>query len=242
VRDVHVKIASVRAEWKQAFVLAAASYRAGSFQSVNNKTLRFTPYHALPDTVTFVAKHEDAVIATLSLVFDNTLLGLPMASIYGDKIDRLRAAGRHVVEVTSLADAGLSTHEFVPIFVSLMDLMTQYALSQEADALVMSVHPRHENFYRKVLGLLPLGLCRTYAAGQDHPAECYLLDEALRRANAPHMHQTMHGQRLPPQALVPVRMPRHLAQYFGSQSTPECSRQLREIFECLDACGNPRRW
>ena len=242
VRDVHVKIASVRAEWTQAFALVAASYRARGYQCANSKAFRFTPYHALPDTVTFVAKHGDAVIATLSLVFDNTLLGLPMASIYGTEIDRLRAAGRHVVEVTSLADAGLGIREFVPIFVSLMHLMTQYALSQDADALVISVHPRHRNFYRKVLGFVPLGTCRAYPAVEDHPAEGYFVDEPLLWAKAPRMHETMLGRRLPPQALASIRMPRHLVQYFGSQSTPECSQQLGEIFEFLHAGGNSRRW
>jgi hypothetical protein len=241
-RDVHVKIASARAEWEQAFGLVAGSYRARGYQPANNKGLRFTPHHALPDTVTFVAEHKEVVIATLSLVLDNTLLGLPMDSLYGTKIDALRAAGRHVVEVTSLADAGLSVREFVPIFVSLMHLMTQYALSQDADALVITVHPRHGNFYRKVLGFVPLGACRAYPAVEDHPAEGYLLDEGLLRAKAPRMHQMMLGMRLPPQALVPIRMPRHLVQDFGSHSTQDCSRQIREILECVDASGNLRRW
>jgi hypothetical protein len=242
VRDVHVKIASVRAEWTQSFALVATSYRARGYQCANGKAFRFTPYHALPDTVTFVAKHEDAVIATLSLVFDNTLLGLPMASIYGTEIDRLRAAGRHVVEVTSLADAELGIREFVPICVSLMHLMTQYALSQDADALVISVHPRHGNFYRKVLGFVPLGTCRTYPAVEDHPAEGYFLDEPLLWAKAPRMHEMMLGRRLPLQALAPIRMPRHLVHYLGSQSAPECSLQIGEILEFLDAGGNSRRW
>jgi hypothetical protein len=68
-RNVHVKIASARPEWTQAFALVAASYRARGYQRANGTALRFTPYHALPDTVTFVAKHGDTVIATLSLVF-----------------------------------------------------------------------------------------------------------------------------------------------------------------------------
>jgi N-acyl amino acid synthase FeeM len=241
-RDVRVKIASTRAEWEEAFALAANGYQARGYQPPNPKGLRFTTYHALPDTTTFVAKNDQVVIATLSLVLDNTLLGLPMESIYGAEIDRLRAAGKHVVEVTSLAGGGLSVREFVPVFVALMRLMTQYAVSQGADAMVISVHPRHRNFYQKVLGFVPLGACRAYPAVEDHPAEGHFLDPDLLRTKAPPMHQVMLGERLPPQALVPTRMPKHLVQYFGSRSTPDCSQLIVEILAFVGACGNPRRW
>src|SRR6266851_6392264 len=77
-RNVEVKIASERNEWEQAFALLAETYKARGYEAADSNALRFTPFHALPDTVTFVAKYQGNVIATLSLVLDNNLLGLPM--------------------------------------------------------------------------------------------------------------------------------------------------------------------
>src|SRR5207249_986101 len=163
-------------DWDQAFRLVAATYQARGYDPPDAGPVRFTPYHALPDTVTFVAKHGNAVVATLSLVQDNTLLGLPMQSIYASEIEALRQAGRRLVEVTSLADAGLDLREFVPVFMTLMRLLSQYGISQGADTWVISINPKHRSFYRKVMGFVPLGPWRAYPLVQNHPAEAYLLD------------------------------------------------------------------
>src|SRR4051794_25143846 len=57
-REIRVKIASGHDELDQAFRLLATNYRARGFESPSPKPFRFTPYHALPGTTTFVAKHE----------------------------------------------------------------------------------------------------------------------------------------------------------------------------------------
>ena len=87
-RPIEVKIASTESEWEQAFQLAASSYQARGYETPGTSRLRFTPYHALPDTITLVAKHQDEVVATLSIVQDNILLGLPMEDVYADEIDK----------------------------------------------------------------------------------------------------------------------------------------------------------
>src|SRR4051812_5600719 len=53
-RDIRVKIASERAEWKDAFQLVALNYQAVGYEAPLSSKVRFTPYHALPDTVTFI--------------------------------------------------------------------------------------------------------------------------------------------------------------------------------------------
>jgi hypothetical protein len=204
-------------------------------QALLATTLGLNPYAGFGNFAGLSSAYAAGVNPYAALYSNPYSAANPAAGLY-----RLRAAGRHVVEVTSFADAALGIREFVLIFVSLTHLMT--ALSQDADALVIGVHPRHGNFYRKVLGFVPLGTCRAYPMVDDHPAEGYFVDEPLLWAKAPRMHETMLGRRLPPQALAPTRMARHLVQYFGSQSTPECSHQIGEIFEFLDAGGNPRRW
>src|SRR5438094_5306846 len=112
VPEVRVKIASEPAEWEAAFRVLAVSYCARGYDAPDSRDLRFTPFHVLPDTVTFVAKRDDRVLATLSLIFDNDLLGLPLESVYTSEIDDLRQRGRRLVEVANLADIGLSSREF----------------------------------------------------------------------------------------------------------------------------------
>ena len=172
--------------------------------------MRFTPFHALPDTTTYVARSKGQVIATLSLVLDNVFLGLPMETIYGDEIAELRRANRRIGEVTSLADSGLGIREFIPVFVGLMRLMAQYFSSQDADTCVITVNPRHSSFYRKVMGFVGLGERRSYPTVQNHPAEAYMLDMPLVKANAPQMYQQIYGEPLPHLALQAPLMPASL--------------------------------
>jgi len=175
-RPMEVRIASDRWEWEQAFRLASANCQAIGAEPPSRGGLRFTPYHALPDTTTFVALHEGPVVAAVSLVLDNVLLGLPAETLYPDEVGRLRRAGRRIVEVTSLADRGLSVREFVPVFVALARLMTHFAIAQGADAMVITCRPRHGPFYQKKLGFEPFGPARAYPAVQNYMTEAFLLD------------------------------------------------------------------
>jgi hypothetical protein len=241
-RSVSVKIASCESEWQQAFALAARSYQSRGYESHGASRLRFTPYHALPDTVTFVACEEERVIATLSIVPDNTLLGLPMEAVYPDEIAALRHAGRRLFEVTTLADGGLGVREFVTVFVALIRLATQHHTYHGGDTGVIAVNPRHRAFYTRVLGFVELGPRRSYAAVQDHPAEALWIDEDLMRNNTPDMHATIFGERLPSETLLASRMPRSLIRQFGRQSCLCDPVQVDEILTRADREGSPRRW
>ena len=227
-RAIDVKIASKRSEWEAAYQLVAENYRNRGYDPPWGKALRFTPYHALPDTTTYIALSEGQVIGTLSLVLDNVLLGLPMESIYAEEIADLRRAHRRLGEVTSLADNGLSVREFIPIFVGLMSLMAQHFSSQGADTWVITVNPRHSSFYRKIMGFVPLGERRSYPTVQNHPAEAYMLDVPLLQTNAPQMYQQIYGEPLPPQVLQTPRMPAALVRPSAAvRAKPPSSRSTR---------------
>jgi hypothetical protein len=241
-RDVQVRLASELADWEEAYQLVASSYRACGYEPPSSSGLRFTPYHVLPDTVTLVAKHARRVVATLALVPDNILLGLPMESIYGAEIRQLRQEGRRLVEATSLADTDLGLREFIQVFVTLIKLAMQYHVSQQGDTWVITVNPRHRNFYRKVLGFVPLGPCRAYPTVQDHPAEAYYLDLNIMRASVPRMYQEIFGEPLPASVLSPVTMPLPLVRYFGRHSSQTDSRAIEDILQFIDRFGSPRRW
>jgi hypothetical protein len=218
-RPIEVKFASTESEWEQAFALAAARYSARGYESPGASRLRFTPYHALPDTVTLVAKHEGKVVATFSIVMDNRFLGLPMEGVYPEEIASLRREGRRLGETTTLADAELGVREFIQVFITLIKLGMHYHRNQGGDTAVIAVNPRHRQFYTKMLGFQPLGPRRSYAAVQDAPAEAFRVDYDLLKANAPKMYEEIFGEDVPREALLAPKMPRHLIRQFSGQSS-----------------------
>ena len=240
--NVTVKFASERQEWEEAFKIVATAYKSRGYEVASSKLLRFTPFHALPDTHTLVAKRDGHVVATLGIVLDNQMLGLPMESIYNEEIANLRQEGRRIVETTCLADTGLGIREFMTIFVALIRLHFQYHTSQGGDTFAITVNPRHKSFYQKILGFVPLGPLRSYGCVQDAPAEALWLDNAGLKLRAPRMYEEIYGEDLPSQALVPTRLPRELIRTFDGLSTTNNPETIESVFSFVDHYGSPRRW
>lgn len=241
-RPIEVKIASSADEWEQAFALAAASYQERGYETPGVGRLRFTPYHALPDTVTLIAKHGAKVVATFSIVLDNVLLGLPMESAYPQEIAALRNQGRRMFEATTLADDELNVREFIQVFINLIKLSMQYHTYQGGDTYVIAVNPRHRKFYTKIMGFVPLGPLRSYAVVQDAPAEAFLLNNELHKANAPDTYAQTLGEQLPPEVLFAPKMPRELIRQFSRQSSLCDIEQIDKILAVTDEHGRIRRW
>lgn len=240
-RDVRVKIASTRDEWEQAFQLVTAKYQARGYEEAGTN-LRFTSYHALPDTVVLVAKAGGFVTATFTLVPDSRLLGLPLENLYPAEVRELRRAGRRIVETTSLADRGLGMGEFVHVFQAMMRLAFQYGFAQGADTSVITVNPRHRLFYTKLLGYASLGPRRAYAPVRGAPAEALFIDLAWMRACVPAVCQQMFGRPLPSQALRAARMPADVVRQFARRSSQTDPRLVEEILTYAEAYGSPRAW
>jgi hypothetical protein len=241
-RRIEVKIASTKSEWEQAFQLAASNYQARGYETPGGNRLRFTPYHALPDTLTLIAKHESQVVATFSIVMDNTLLGLPMEDIYADEIASLRRRGRRMFEATTLADTGLKPREFLQVFLTLIKLSMQYHTRNNGDTYVIAVNPRHKKFYTKIIGFVPLGPLRSYAAVQDAPAEAFLLDNQLQRFNSPDTFEFMFGEPLPERVLMAPKMPPSLIRQFSRQSIHCDPEEIERILAYTDRYGSPKSW
>lgn len=240
-RDLRVKIASTRDEWEQAFQLVADAYQTRGYEETG-ADLRFTSYHALADTVVLVAKAGTEVVATFSLVPDNTLLGLPLEGLYRAEIQELRRQNRRVFETGSLADRNLGTREFMQVFLALMQLGWQLMRGQGADTTVITVNPRHSNFYSRLHGFLPLGPRRAYDKVQGHPAEAFYVDPHMMAARVPEMHQRMFGQELPAAALVAATMPEHLIYYFAARSSQTRLASVEQVLWNVKASGGVRRW
>jgi hypothetical protein len=241
-RDIEVNLAIELSEQEEAFTLVSESYRARGYESPHSHGLRFTPYHTLPDTAVFVAKREGRVVATLSVVPDNWILGLPMECIYGEEVNALRGDGYHLCEVTSLADRDLTLREFLPVFVTLSRCVIQYSQALGGDIWVITINPRHRAFYRKVMGFVPFGPRRCYPSVQNHPAEAYKMTAALIRVNAPNMHQRLFEERVPAEALRGPRMTPNLARYFAACSISTDIQTVEEILKAATLPWGARRW
>jgi N-acyl amino acid synthase FeeM len=241
-RKIRVKIASSREEFAEAFRLLATNYRACGYEQQSTGYFRFTPYHVLPNTVILVAKHEDRVVATLSVVPDTELCGLPMEAVYRAEIESLRQQGRRLAEATSLADQNLGIHEFVRVFKTLIRVGMQYHVRQGGDSWVIAVNPRHRGFYQKVLGFVPLGPRRAYPTVQGHPAEAYVSGVDLLRTHAPEMNREVFGALLPDSVLRAPRWSPSRVHYFGKQSTQADGRTIDDLLSHVEQFGSPPRW
>jgi hypothetical protein len=241
-RDIQVKFASEPDEWRQAFALVAANYRARGYDVPGAPPYRFTSYHALPNTAIAVAKHGERVVATLSLVPDTTLLGLPLENVFPTEVARLRKQGRCLAEATSLADTDLSLREFVRVFRTLIKLVMQHHLSRGGDSWVIAIHPRHRCFYQRAFGFVPLGPCRAYPEVEDHPAEAYMLDVESMKRNAPDTHLEVFGETLPAHLLATQGWSPELVRYFGSRSCRTDGETIDAILHSVTHFGSQRRW
>jgi hypothetical protein len=235
-----VRIATTADDWEEAFQLVTDNYQARGYEPPGRGPLRFTSYHALPDTVVLVARAEERVVATFSMIADNRLLGLPLEDLYRSEIRLLRRNGRHIFETTSLADRDLSPREFCHVFLTMIQLAWQYGLANGAETNVITVNPRHCDYYTKVLGYALLGPRRSYAQVQGHPAEAFFLDPGLMCAKAPAVHQQIFGRRLPREALRTSPIPVDLVRRFAARSSQ--TDVLEEILRHVEQCGSPRIW
>jgi hypothetical protein len=241
-RAVEVKIVSRQEEWEQAFRLVAHNYQARGYEPYSAKRFRFTPYHVLPKTTTFVAKEGSRVLATLALVQDNNVLGLPIETICPSEINALRHEGCYLAEVTSLADQDLINREFLPVFTTLLRVSCQYAVEEGVDTWVITVNPRHRKFYEEVMGFVPIGASKSYPAVQNHPAEAFAVTVPLLKINSPAMHKKIFGEWLPQWTLTARPMPADLVRYFAADSCQTDGPTVEKILSLVRQGSSPRRW
>lgn len=104
VGDVEYTMASSREDVERAAALVYQEYLRHGYilPQYYRSGLRLTLHNALPGTTTFVARHQHAIVASVTLIPDSPL-GLPMDTAYQADVDRLRQAGRRICEIGQLA-------------------------------------------------------------------------------------------------------------------------------------------
>jgi len=173
---VAVRPAASRDELQRAFHLVYGSYFQRGYIAADPSEVRLSLFNAFPSTVTFVSLLDGDLIATVTLVPD-TPVGLPMDDIYHEEVQALRQQGRHLAEVTMLADRRRRLRRSLPMLLQMMKSIFDYAtLVLKADDLCITINPRHETYYERLLLFEPLGGMKTYPSVRNNPALAKRLD------------------------------------------------------------------
>jgi hypothetical protein len=151
-----IKIAETRDELEQAFSLVYREYqRLGYTKEPNGSMIYLSIYHILPETAVFIFKSYLTVISTLTQIFDSTIFGLPMDSLYQEELDALRNGNRKLAELSALATPRET--RWRNLFMHLCRAMFCYAMYENVNDLCIMVNPKHVEFYKRIFLFEDLG-------------------------------------------------------------------------------------
>ncbi len=171
-----VGLATAFEDFDSAFRLVHDQYVARGYMAPSPTGRRLTPYHALPGTRVFIARSSSQVVGTVSLVPDSPEL-MPCDALYHRELAPLRAAGRRLGEVSSLAVDDGRRAPGLSIVRSLVQVVAIYASRiARVDDLCITVNPRHAKFYEALLGFQRFGAPKAYGAVRGAPAVAMRLD------------------------------------------------------------------
>lgn len=207
------EIARTRDDFESGLRLLYESYVRSGLAIGNPSGIRITPYHLLDTTDVFVAKAQEEVFMTISLIADGEL-GLPMESMYADQVQELRMRGKRLAEVGCFADRRLDVTGFNPVFNTLTKLLVQTARHRGQDTLVVAVHPRHAKFYRRLLGFQDIGGLTYCQYVSNRPALALLLD--LTQEHGTKQYNDFAKDLFPIEALQPKTFDNDTMLYFQS--------------------------
>lgn len=173
-RAAIVKWAESDQEFLQSFNLLYERYLKLDYIK-ENKSFPFhcNAHSLLPKTKKAIFVRNNAVISTLDIVKDTKSGGLPMDQIYNDELNYLRAQGRKLCEVGSLASSYNVNWQntFMPLF----RVVFWHALNNGMNDICIMVNPKHEAFYRSIMVFESLGKEKFYP-GVNAPAIAFRMN------------------------------------------------------------------
>jgi hypothetical protein len=177
--DLHgytVGLAQSLPERMAAWSLLFREYQSKGLATEGEEGLWLTPHDLLPDTTTYAVYFDGRLRSTLTAVTDGEMW-LPCEDVFGEEISTLRADGRRITEVISLASSIASPrlgHLALLALFRLMFLRARYMLARTD--MVIAVHPRHVDFYRKKLLFMQISGARAFDKVNGAPAVLMHLD------------------------------------------------------------------
>lgn len=153
----------------------------------NPHGIHATPPAVSPNSCTVYGESHGHVVSSLTMIRDSGR-GLPLDKVMGDKLDALRSAGRRLVETGMLADRRVQPRRSFRTLFELMRWAFYFTLYEDADDIVVGVHPRHVGFYRRAFMVDVMSETRRYPDMRGKPvvllrcrARDYLLNEDVPR-------------------------------------------------------------
>ncbi len=151
-RAISISLADANREHKQAETILNRAYGKRGYGS-GHQIARGR------HSVTFTASADGAMIGTITLSVDSPR-GLSIQSTFGAELDRLRAAGGKLCELTKFAFDPRPDSR--PLLAALFHIIYLYGTERfDCSDLLIEVNPRHVKFYEVMLGFTKLGALRT---------------------------------------------------------------------------------
>ena len=159
---------------KEALSLVEKEYIKQGYLNPKNSNCKIA---VLPGSATFIAKINDKIVGTVSVIFDSPS-GLPMDEIYKKEVDKLRLKNKKIVEVGRLAVAreflskksGFSEkYNNLSLVSSLFKLVFHYCIYKNIDNICISINPKHNLFYKSIC-FEDIGGLKFYPSVNNAPA------------------------------------------------------------------------
>ena len=134
----------------KAWHLAYEEYLACGYTQPSEVERRYSLHDALPETGTFLVEDHGTLVGTIT-AFPDSPLGLPADEIYLAEIDAVRQAGRRLAEIGRLTiRSEYAKHR--KILLKILEVPFLYARGVlGATDVVITVNPKHESFYRRMM-------------------------------------------------------------------------------------------
>lgn len=199
-RDIHKKdveaqvsprfsyyIASKLWEREAAFRLLYRAYVAADLSTPNRFSMRVTKYHLLPDSPLFVARLNDNIESTVTMVLDSKE-GLPIDAVYPEQMEILRRFNVKCAEMCCLADRRNNLSKGIESVIGMTRLALHYAIKEEVACLLLLAHPRHAKFYKRAMGFKAIDKVRSCPYVRGFPAEPLMLNLNEIREHRPKLY------------------------------------------------------
>jgi hypothetical protein len=161
--------ANDRESFLLAFRLIYRAYLRDGLTQPNSLGLRYTPHQLSDDSSVFMVRRDDRVVGTLTFIEDGEL-GLPIESLYGAEISRLRRREARVAELSCLALEDTETMRCFSVLRGLLRAALELAKLRQVELLTVCIHPRNLSFYERRLKFTQFGPLRYCPWVCDQPA------------------------------------------------------------------------
>lgn len=155
------RLAEDKKELEQGFSLVYDSYQKKGFVPKEKPHgMLFSIYSLLPGTLHAMTRTSQGITSNLTAIPCSQQFGLPMDTIYKPELDRLRARGRKIVELSALATS--KTHRCKNVFQYQIQALYWHCFYRGVNDICVTINPRHKDYYMCLFPFQELGPARYY--------------------------------------------------------------------------------